>query len=1070
MGTLTKYVLKHRPIAFALMVLFVLAGALAFNRLPVEAYPDVTNVSVQIITLLPGRAAEEVERLVTVPIENAMNSIPKRSSIRSVSLFGLSQVTIVFDDDADRAYCRNMAFQLLSSVSLPPDADTRLSPDTTPVGEIYRYTLDAPRSMLSTELRAVQDWIVERQLRTVSGVVDVIGFGGATKQYQVLIDPMKLLSYDISLRQVLDALSAGNKNAGGAYIEHGPEMFIVRGLGFVQSLEDIGQIAVETRGGTPIRVRDLGRVLIGEQLRLGRVGRNIPAENYDLDDAIEGIVMLRKGENAMEVLERVRDKIDIINTKFLPAGVHIHMHYDRTNLINRTLHTVHKNMADGIGLVLLVLILFLGLGNIRSALVVAAVVPLSLLGAFSMLDLRGIPANLISMGAIDFGIIVDSAVVVIEDLLRMMHERRDKKESLFKLLPKAVGQMGRPILFSKAILLTAFLPLYTMQRVEGKIFKPMALTLTFALVAGTILALTIVPLLASYALKKGPGEHESWLVRILVRMYRPSLDWALKHGRTIVFSGVIMLAVAGVVSSHTGTEFLPKLDEGSLYIRSFLPQTIAPSESAKIMRRMRAVLASFPESRSIITQNGRPDDGTDVNGFDVSETSVDLYPREEWKTAKDRDGLVKAMKARLNVEVPGVQFQFSQIIEDNVNEAISGVKSELSVKIFGDEPEKLQQLADQIVDILNTVPGAADVGTDRLMGQPQVQIAVDRTAISRAGLSMTDVQSVIETSMGGSVATKVLEGERTFDLVVKMIPRSVASIDGIRRIPVSGSDGERLTLGAVASVEVKPGFARIYREENARLTAVKLAVRGRDLGTLVAEAQQKVNAQVVLPKGFRLEWTGAFENQQRAVKRLILVVPITLIAIFFLLFTAFDSAKLATLILLNVPFAAVGGILVLPLAGLAMSVSALVGFIALFGVSVQNGVLLVERIRELRKEGMRMAEAVREGAISRVRPVVMTAAMAALGLLPAALSHAVGAETARPFACVIIGGLVTATLLTLFILPVLYPHFDAGEEGLHSQYVLIEGPDHQPFLSWGKKKGSEKRSSEKPEDRPPADG
>lgn len=1036
MGTLTQYVLKHRPIAMALLFLFVLAGGMAFNRLPVEAYPDVTNVSVQIITLFPGHAAEEVERLVTIPVENAMNSIPQRASIRSQSLFGLSQVTIVFEDAADRAYCRNMAFQLLSGVTLPADANARLSPDTTPVGEIYRYTLDAPASFPPTELRALQDWVVERHMRTVSGVVDVIGFGGPTKQYQVQIDPIKLRAYGVSLQQVLDALSAGNRNAGGAYIEHGPEMFIVRGLGFVQSLEDIGAIAVDTRNGTPIRVRDLGTVVIGEQLRLGRVGRLIPGEK-DRKDTIEGIVMLRKGENALEVLKGVTKKIDEINERYLPTGVHINMHYNREQLIDRTLHTVRHNMIEGILLVLLVLLMFLGLGNVRSALIVASVVPLSLLGAFFLLDLRGIPANLISMGAIDFGIIVDSAVVIIENLLRLLHERKGKGVALFETISDAVKQMGRPILFSKAILLTAFLPLYTMQRVEGKIFKPMALTLTFALIVGTLLALTVVPLFASFALKKKEDEEDSWLVKKLVRAYRPLLTLALAHGRKVVLAGIAGLGISGWVAGHTGTEFLPKLDEGSLYIRSFLPQTISPTEATKVVDRIRTTLGTFPEAVSIISQLGRPDDGTDVNGFDVCETSVNLKPREQWTTAHDRDALVIAMKQKLSA-IPGVQFQFSQIIEDNVNEAISGVKSELSVKIFGDDPSKLQALADQIVDILNTVPGAADVGTDRLLGQPQVQIAVDRSAISRAGLSMQEVQSVIETAMGGAVASTVLEGERSFDLAVKLTPKSVSSIEGIRNIPVRGSKGEHLTLGSLAKVEVKPGFARIYREENARLTAVKLAVRGRDLGSLVAEAQQKVNAQVKLPKGFRMEWTGSFENQQRAVKRLTYVVPVTLVAIFFLLFTAFDSTKLATLILLNVPFAAIGGILALPVAGLTMSVSALVGFIALFGVSVQNGVLLVERIRELRKEGSTLAAAVMEGAVSRVRPVVMTAAMAALGLLPAALSHAVGAETARPFACVIIGGLITATALTLFILPILYPFFDAQDDSLHGEYAMID--------------------------------
>ncbi len=1022
-GTITSYVLRHRAIVFALTTMYIFAGVLAFRRLPVEAYPDVTNVSFQLITLFPGHAAEEVERLVTIPIENAMNSIPKRASIRSISLFGLSQVTITFDDDADRAYVRNQAYQLLSTVTLPPGAQASLSPDSTPVGEIYRYTLKGPEGFPATELRALEDWVVERQLRTVPGIVDIVGFGGPTKQYQVVIDPVKLKSYGISLKQVFDALSNGNRNAGGSYIEHGPEMYIVRGLGFVRSLADIAAIAVDTRNGTPIRISDLGTVQIGQQLRLGRVGKTVQG-HADQDDAVQGIVILRKGENALEVLKLVRDKVAEINRKHLPAGVQMVMHYDRTELINRTLHNVRKNMIEGIGLVLLVLLLFLGLGNARSALVVAAVVPLSLIGAFLLLDLRGIPANLISMGAIDFGIIVDSAVVVMENLLRLLEERKDKIRSLPATIVEAVGQMGRPILFSKAILLTAFLPLYTMQRVEGKIFQPMALTLTFALLAGTILALTVVPALASFAVRNKIAAHESWIVRKLVAFYRPLLAAAMVRRRLVLGISVLSLFAAGATAFLVGSEFLPKLDEGSLWVRAFLPQTVSPTESARLVKRIREILISFPESRVVVSQLGRPDDGTDVNGFDVVETSVELIPREQWKTAKDRDGLVAVMKRKLE-EIPGIEFQFSQMIEDNVNEAVSGVKSELSIKIYGEDAQKLQTVADQIVGILHSVPGAADVGTDELLGQPQIQIQVDRAAIARAGLSVSDVQSVVETAMGGAVATQVYEGERTFDLAVKLTPGSVSTVEGIRKIPVFGSNGERLTLGALASVEVKSGFARIFREENARRTAVKLSVRGRDLGSLVAEAQKKVDAQVKLPPGYRLEWTGAFENQQRAVKRLAVVVPLTLIAIFFLLFTAFDSGQMATLILLNVPFAAVGGLLILPLAGLTLSVSALVGFIALFGVSVQNGVLLVERIRELRRGGLVMAEAVMEGAVSRVRPVVMTALMAALGLLPAALSHAVGAETARPFATVIIGGLVTATLLTLFILPILYPKFES---------------------------------------------
>ncbi len=1026
-GTLTHYSLRHRMIVMALLVLFIGAGLSAFQRLPVEAYPDVTNVQIQIITLFPGHAAEEVEKLITVPVENEMNGIPRRVSMRSVSLFGLSVVTLVFDDNAQSDFVRNQAFQHLSSVSLPPGAQASLSPDATPVGEIYRYTLKAPSGYSMVELKALQDWVVERKIRTVPGVVDIVGFGGPTKQYQVRVDPVKLKSYNVTLQQVFTALANGNRNAGGSYIEHGAEMYVVRGLGFVRDPSDIAAIAVDTRNGTPIRIADVGQVVIANATRLGRVGKVISGD-ADQDDVVQGIVLLRKGENALEVLNRVLAKVDEINTHDLPAGVRVVPHYNRTELIQRTLHTVRHNMVEGIVLVLVVLILFLGLGNWRSALVVAAVVPLSLLGAFLLLDLKGIPANLISMGAIDFGIIVDSAVVIIENLLHLMESRRERRHSLPSMIVEAVRQMGRPILFSKAILLTAFIPLYTLQRVEGKIFRPMALTLTFALVMGTLLALTLVPVLASVAVKKKIAEHESWLVRGLLGVYRPLLKGALAARFWVLGVAVAALAGAGVLLTFVGSEFLPKLDEGSLWVRVHYPQQISPTDSAAYTAKVRTTLAKFPEVRTIVSQIGRPDDGTDVNGFDTAELFVDLLPHDQWKTAPDRDGLVAKMNLALQDAIVGLDVQFSQVIEDNVNEAVSGIKGELGIKIFGDNPDKLQEVADKIVETLKKVPGAADIGSEQLLGQPQVQITIDRVAIGRYGLSISDVQSVIETALGGSVASQVLEGERTFELAVKLAPEFVSDLDAIRHIPVFGGNGERLTLGSVAEVAVRPGFARIYREENARRIAVKLSVRGRDLGSLVTEARQKVDAQIKLPTGYHLEWTGSFENQQRAVKRLALIVPLTLVVIFFLLFTAFDSANLAFLILLNVPFAAVGGIVVLPLAGLSLSVSALVGFIALFGVSVQNGVLLVERIRELRREGVALAEAILNGAISRVRPVVMTASMAALGLLPAGLSHAVGAETSRPFAVVIIGGLVTATVLTLFILPILYPWFEEAAD------------------------------------------
>jgi heavy metal efflux system protein len=1034
-GKLTAYVLRNKALVLVGLVVFVGFGIESYRELPVEAYPDVTNVEVQVITLYPGHAAEEVERQVTIPIESVMNGIPGRVSMRSASLFGLSQITLVFEDNADDATIRNLANQLLAGVTLPAGANASLSPDATPIGEVYRYTLTAPPGFPATEVRALEDWVVEKKFRSVPGVVDVNPFGGLTKQYQVLIDPAKLKSYGLNLQQVLTALANSNTNAGGSYVEHGSELYVVRGLGFLGSIADIESVAVDTRGGTPVTIRDIGQVVIGHAVRLGRVGRTdtgvagYPGGIHDEDDATEGIIIMRRGENAVAVCARIEAMAAEINVHYLPAGVRLKTYYDRTALVERSLHTVRHNVVEGIALVMLVLILFLGFGNYRSALVVALTVPVALLGAFMLLDLRGVPANLISLGAIDFGIIVDSAVVVIENILRLLEQRKGQFKSLNAIITEAVTQMGRPILFSKAILLTAFIPLYTLQRVEGRIFKPMALTLTFALLVGTVFALVGVPVLAAMATRGGVMAEESWIVRHLVALYRQALKRAAR-GRRLVFGAALLLLLGAAVTFHfLGSEFLPKLDEGDLWVRTFAPQSISPSESAKVARAVRLRLAAFPEVRYVVSQIGRPDDGTDVNGWDVTEYSVGLKPKAEWKTAPDRDGLDEAMARSLR-EIPGIDTQFSQYIEDNVNEAVSGVKSELAIKLFGDDPVKLQQYADQIVDAIKTVPGAADVGTDLLLGQPQIQIAVDRAMIGRYGLSVADVQAVIATAIGGQAATQVLEGERSFDLVVKLRPEAVVDVDSIRAIPVYGSNGERVTLGAVAQVRLEPGLALIDREENERRTDIKMSVRNRDLDSVVSDAQRKVAAEMHLPVGYRLEWTGSFENERRAERRLAIILPFTLVAIFSLLLLLFDSAKLACLVLLTVPFAAAGGLLALPLAGLDISVAALVGFIALFGISIQNSVILVSRIIELRRErSLPVAESIAEGASSRVRPMVMTALMAVLGLLPMALSRGVGAETARPFAVVIIGGVLSGTILTLFLLPLLYRQFEPAGIG-----------------------------------------
>jgi len=1024
---ITALVLRQRPVVVALLVVFILAGVNAYERLPVEAYPDVSNLLIQVQTLWPGHAAEEVEQQVTIPIEAALNGVPERLSMRSISLFGLSQISLIFEDNADPATARNLVNQLLGTVTLPSGAQASLSPDATPIGEVFRYTLRAPPGFPPEELRALEDWVVEKKFRSVPGVVDLNPFGGLTKQYQVLVDPAKLKSYGLNLQQVFTALQNGNVNAGGGYVEHGAQLYVVRGLGLIKNVDDIQNVAVSTVNGTPILIKDIGQVIIGHATRLGRVGRTDAANGKilsDEDDVPENIVIMRRGDNPTVVCQRVEQMYHEINDHFLPPGVKLVMYYDRTALVDRTVHTVHKNLLEGIALVMSVTLLFLGLGNWRSAIVVALAVPFSLLGAYLLLDLRGIPANLISLGAIDFGIIVDASVVIMENLLRILHERKDKLRSLPRAITEAVTQMGRPILFSKIILLTAFIPLYTLQQVEGRIFKPMAWTLTFALIAGTVFAMLIVPALATFAVKDGKiARDESWIVCWLLRLYRPALNFAMKS-RWLIFAGATaLLLIGGLVFHFVGSEFLPKLDEGDLWVRTFLPQSISPSEAAKITHKVRLLLASFPEVRYVVDQEGMPDDGSDVNGWDTTEYSVGLIPRERWTTAHNREVLCDAMARKLK-EIPGIDTQFSQYIEDNVDEAVSGVKANLAIKLFGPDFFTLQKLSDQIVDVVSKVPGAADVGTEYLIGQPQIQITVDRAAIARYGLAVADVQNVVSTALGGQVATQVLEGERSFDLVVKMSPHSVADVESIRNIPVFGSNGERVTLGDLATVGAKAGMARIYREENERRTDIKLSIRDRDMGSVVADAQRALAAQVKLPPGYHIVWTGAFENERRAEHRLAIIFPITLLAIFFLLFVTFNSSAFATLILLIVPYSAVGGILALPVAGLNLSVAALVGFVALFGIAIQNSVILVSRIHELRRSGLAMAEAIREGAASRVRPMVMTALMAILGLLPAAISTGVGAETARPFAVVIIGGLITATVMTLFLIPLLYPYFE----------------------------------------------
>jgi cobalt-zinc-cadmium resistance protein CzcA len=1022
-------IIRGRAIIVGLVVAYVAAGVVALQNLPIEAYPDVTNIQAQIITLWAGHAAEEVEKFITIPVENQMNSLPQRASLRSISMFGLSVVTITFEDGADNYRSRSLANEQLAQVQLPTGAQASLSPDSTAVGEIFRYSLQAPPDFPLTELRSIEDWVVERQFRQVPGIVDVSGFGGPTKQYQVLIDPAKLKSYNITLQQIVQALQNSNQNAGGAYIEHGEQMFIVRGIGLIQKPEDISDTVLTVRNNTPIKVGDLGQVIIGNQLRLGRVGINKPhpgmsPEQTDQDDAVQGVVLLRKGENVLEVLKRVEAKADEINRSYLPENVRLVPHYDRTDLIHRALDTVKHNVTEGMLLVIVVLVAFLGIRNWRSALIVASVIPLALLGAAMLLDVQHIPANLISMGAIDFGIIVDAAVVIVENIIRLVERRKELGYTLHRCIVEGTGQMGRPILFSKAVLLIAFLPLFTLQRVEGRIFMPMALTLTFAIVSGAILALFAVPCFASYVLRvkeeSKTGKMGFGIVTAVRKVYVPVLTMAFKFRPLILIGAAILVVGALFLATRLGSEFLPKLNEGALWVHMDLPESISPTEAARLTKKERLIFASFPEVNTVVSQIGRPDDGTDVGGFNMVETYVELLPEEKWKTAKSREELTALMNKRLAEEIPGADFLFSQYIEDNVNEAVSGIKGELGIKIFGQDPDVLQSKANQIAQILKGIPGAADVSPEVLAGQPQIQATVDRKAVARYGLGIGDVDSLVETAFGGTVVTQILEGEKSFDLAVKLRPETIANLSEIRSIPLFGSNNEVITLGQVSALGLKSGFARIYREENERTIAVKFATRGRDLGSVIADAEKRVGTEVQLPRGYRMEWTGSFENEQRAVRRLMIVIPITFVAIFFVLFTAFNSPLWVIGVLINIPLAAVGGIVGLELAGLPISVSALVGFVALSGIAIQYGIIMFERVHELEAEqpDMNIREAVWDAALTRLRPILMTSMMAALGLLPAALSHAVGAETARPFAVVIVGGLAAATPLTLLVLPV----------------------------------------------------
>jgi cobalt-zinc-cadmium resistance protein CzcA len=1006
--------LKQRVLILIAAAMLLTWGAYSFTQLPIEAYPDVMNTQVQIIAQWPGHAAEEVEQLVSVPLETSLNGVPHILSLRSRSLFGLSAVYLTFEDGIDDYFARNQINVVLQAATLPTGVQAQMSPMASATGEIYRYAVvGAPLQ----ELKTIEDWTLEREFKSVPGVADVNGFGGTVKQYQVLLDPAKLRQYDVTVANVENAISNANGNTGGSYVERGSEEWIIRGLGLFTNTKDIENVVVTAHSGTPLRVGDVATVRIGYQPRLGKVGWWQGTGHPDIDDAVEGIVLLRRDESPGPVLERIHKKVDELNNGRLPRGVKLIPIIDRTDLVHTTSHTVEKNLVEGVLLVVAVLLLFLG--NVRSAIIVALTIPFSLLFAFSCMNLIHVPANLISLGAIDFGVIVNGSVILVENVFRRL-ARRPPEETPAQCTLSAIREVQNEIFFTTIIIILAFVPLFTLQGVEKKMFTPMAFTLGFALIGSLIMALVIVPVLCTLWLRGKIEDREPAVIRKSTELYRGMVTWAVDNPLPMITAAAGVFVVGLVLLPKLGTEFLPHLDEGNLWIRATMPSTISYSEAARLVPKIRAIMESYQPARQVVSQLGRPDDGTDATGFYNAEFLVDLKPYDTWQGFRNKDALIKKMSARLQT-IPGVSFNFSQNIEDNVEEAVTGVKGELAVKLFGDDLNVLNKKAEEIQAVMATVPGVVDLDTFKEIGEPQIQVKVDRARCARYNLNYQDVQDTVATAIGGQAFTQFLEGVKRFDVVVRLNRENRRDIEEIRNIRVSTPDDLRIPLSQIADVRLARGAAFIYREANHRFIGIKFGVRGRDLGGTVAAAQAKVKQQVSLPQGYYTTWGGEYENLQRAQARLMVIIPLTLLMIFIVLYLLFGKVLQAIIVMMNVPLSLSGTIFALSLTHFHLSVSAAVGMIALFGVAVQNGVIMVSYIDHVRAQGLALREAVVQGATIRLRPVLMTALLASIGLVPAALSTGIGSDLQKPIAIAIIGGLIADVMLgTLFLLPVLY--------------------------------------------------
>jgi len=1022
-STTTRRSFIHRIVALALgqpVLVIVIALALAgagvwsFTRLPIDAYPDLSPPTVEITTQWPGQAAEEVERLITVPIETEMNGLPGLDVVRSISLYGLSDVRLVFKDGTDNYFARERVFEKLRDVDVPDDVSPDVAPLFSPSGLVYRYVLQSPdRSPM--ELKTIQDWVLSKAYKAVPGVADLSGFGGQTMQYQVVLDPTRLAGAGLSVPAVAEALGANNGNAGGGFYSEGGQFYYVRGLGRLQTPEDIGKVVLAVKNGTPVLVQDVGQVVIGYAPRLGQFGFN------DQPDAVEGIVLMRTGEQAQTVLKGVEAETARLNSTVLPKDVRVVPFYDRRDLIGLTTRTVLDNLLRGIVLVILVLIFFLF--DVRSGLIVAVTIPLALLMAFICLDLRGIPANLLSIGAIDFGILVDGAVVMVENIYRSVARRHGTDFSISEVIAEAAAEVDRPVVYAVAIIVAGFLPIYTLSGPSGRLFHPMADTTIFALLGALAMTLTLLPVLCAMFLRRGVQERRNVAFEAVRNAYARALDGCLAHPRATVLASIGVFASSLLLIAGIGAEFMPHLDEGALWVRATMPPTISLEESSRLVPQFRRILRSFPEVTVVASEHGRPDDGTNPTGFFNAEFYVGLKPYDEWHGRyHSKPELIQAMNEKLSA-FPGVSFNYTQPAEDAVDEAETGLKSALAVKVFGPDLQVLEAKGRAIERVLHRVRGMSRITVVEELGQPSLTLTIDRDRIARYGITVADVNGLIEAAVGGVAATSVVQGEKSFDLVVRLEPRFRETPEQIGGILVAAPDGEQIPLRELAAIHVSSGASFIYREDNSRYIGVQYAVEGRDLAGTVQDAQRLVRAAVPLPPGYQLVWGGEYEEYTASRTQLAVVLPLTIALIFMLLFALYRNFSFPLITVIGVVLSApVGGLIALALTGTPFSVSSGIGFLALFGVSVQTAVVYISHANELRQRGMAIAMAAHEAALDRLRPIMMTALVAALGLLPAAVSTGVGSDSQRPFAMVIVGGLFSRLLISVFLMPVLYAY------------------------------------------------